>query len=67
MKMQKEDMEICKEAKRNIKRFMYQSKEEVHEQFGRRMNQDVNANRKLFWEELSTRKSICKLIFILHF
>ena len=25
--------------------------EEVHEEFGRKINQDVNGNRKLFWKE----------------
>ena len=33
--------------------YIYQSKKEVHEQFGRKMNQDVNGNRKLFWKEVS--------------
>ena len=27
--------------------------EEVHEQFGRKINQDVNGNRKLFWKGVS--------------
>ena len=31
-----------------------QSKEEVQEQFGKKMDQDVNRNRKLFWKEAST-------------
>ena len=26
---------------------------EVNEQFGGKMNQDVNGNRKLFWKEVS--------------
>ena len=30
-----------------------QSKEEVQEQFGRKMNQHLNGNRKLFWKEVS--------------
>ena len=38
-------LEIYKEKKR--------SKEEVQEQFGRKMNQNVNGNRKLFWKEVS--------------
>ena len=29
------------------------SKEEIQEHFGRKMNQDVNGNRKLFWKEVS--------------
>ena len=33
---------------------MYISEEkEVNEQFGRKMNQDVNGNRKRFWKEVS--------------
>ena len=31
---------------------MYQRKQEVHEQFGRKMNQDVKGNKKLFWKEV---------------
>ena len=33
----------------NIKRCIYQSKKKVNKQFGRKMNQDVDGNRKLFW------------------
>ena len=40
-------LEIYKEGKRKITRCIYQSKEEVQEQFERKMNQDVNGNRKL--------------------
>ena len=43
-------LEVYKEEKREVKRSIYQSKEEVQEQFGRKMNQDVNGNRKLFWK-----------------
>ena len=45
-------METYKKEKRKVKRCIYQSKEEVNEQFGRKMNQDVNGNRKLFWKEV---------------
>ena len=38
--------------KRKVKRCIYQSKEAVQEQFGRKMNQDVNENRKFFWKEV---------------
>ena len=41
-------LEVYKEEKIKVKRCIYQSKEEVHEQFGRKINQDVNGNRKLF-------------------
>ena len=46
-------LKVYKEEKRKAKRYIYQSKEEVQEQFGRKMNQDVNGNRKLFWNEVS--------------
>ena len=46
-------MEGNKEEKRKVKRCIYQSKKEVHEQFGKKMNQEVNGNRKLFWKEVS--------------
>ena len=45
-------MEIYREEKRKIKRCIYQSKKEVNEQFGRKMNRDVDGNRKLFWKEV---------------
>ena len=45
-------LEVYKEKKRNLKRCIYQSKK-VLEQFGRKMNQDVNGNIKLFWKEMS--------------
>ena len=37
---------------RKVKRCIYQSKEEVNEQFGRKMNQYVNGSRKLVWKEV---------------
>ena len=46
-------LEVYKNEKRMIKRCIYESKEEVREQFGRKMNQGVNRNRKLFWKGLS--------------
>ena len=36
--------------------YKYQSKKKVNEQFGRKMNEDVNGNRKLFWKEVSNAK-----------
>ena len=48
-------LEGYKEEKRKVKRCIYKSKKEVHEQFGRKMIQDVNRNRKLFWKEISPR------------
>ena len=35
---------------------MYLSKQKDNEKFGRKMNEDVNGNRKLFWKELSNVK-----------
>ena len=46
-------MEAYREEKRKVKRYVYQSKNEANEQFGRKMNEDVNGNRKLFWKEVS--------------
>ena len=34
--------------KRRIKKSIYQSKKGVQEQFGRKMNEDVNENRNCF-------------------
>ena len=36
-----------------VKKCIYQNKKEVHEQFGRMMNQDAHGKRKLFWKEVS--------------
>ena len=46
-------IKIYKEEKRKVKRCLYQSKKEVNEQFGRKMNHDVDGNRNLFWKEMS--------------
>ena len=46
-------IEVYKEEKRKVKRCIYQSRKEVYEQLGRKINQDVNGNRKLFWKEVS--------------
>ena len=34
----------------------YKSKKKLNEQFGRKMNEDVNGNMKLFWKEVSNAK-----------
>ena len=47
-------MEAYSEEKRKVKGCIYQSKRKVNEQFGRKMNEDVNENRKLFWKEVMT-------------
>ena len=44
-------METYREEKRKIKRCIYQSTKKVNEQFGRKVNEDVSGNRKLFWKE----------------
>ena len=45
-------MKAYKAEKRKVKRFIYQSKKEVNDQFGSKVNQNVNINRELFWEEV---------------
>ena len=49
-------MEAHIEEKTKAKRFIYQSKKKVNEQFERKMNDDVNSNRKLHWKEVSKAK-----------
>ena len=49
-------MEAYREEKRKVKSCVYQSKKKVNEQFGRKINEDVNGNRKLFWNEVSNVK-----------
>ena len=48
-------MEVYREEKR-VKCSTYQSKKKVNEQFERKMNQDVNENRKLFWKHVINAK-----------
>ena len=36
--------------------YIYQSKKKVNEQFGKRMNGDMNGNVKLFWREVCNVK-----------
>ena len=55
MKRQKKDAWKCIE-KRRVKRCIYRSKKKVNEQFGRKMNEDENRNRKLFWKEMNNAK-----------
>ena len=45
-----------REEKRRVKRCIYQSKKKINEQFGRKMDEDMNGNRKLFWKEVSNVK-----------
>ena len=39
-------MEAYREEKRKVIRCIYQSKKKINEQFGKKMNEDVNGNRK---------------------
>ena len=48
-------MEVYREEKK-VKRCIIHSKKKVNEQFGRKMKEDVNVNRILFWKEVSNRK-----------
>ena len=43
-------------VQRKVKRCINQSKKKANEQFGRKMNEDLNGNRKLFWKEVSNVK-----------
>ena len=45
-------LEAYKDEERKVKRCIYQSKK-FQEEFGRKMNQDVNGNTKLFLKEVS--------------
>ena len=49
-------MEMYREKKRKVKMCIYQSKKKLNEQFGRKMNEDVNGNWKLSWKEVSNAK-----------
>ena len=42
--------------KRKVKRCIYQIKNKLNEQFGRKINEDVNRNRKSFRKEVSNVK-----------
>ena len=41
-------LKAYREEKRKFKRCIIQSKKKVNEQYGRKMNEDMNGNRKLF-------------------
>ena len=43
-------MEAYRVDKRKSKRCIYQYKKKVNEQFGRKMNDDVSRDWKLFWK-----------------
>ena len=49
-------MEAYREEKRKVKRCIIQSKKKVNEQFGRKINKDMNGNKRLFWKEVINAK-----------
>ena len=49
-------MEAYREEKRKVKRCIIQRKKKANKQFGRKTNEDVTGNRKLFWKEVSNVK-----------
>ena len=49
-------MEAYREEKRKVKGCIYQSKKKLNELFERKVNEDMNRNRKLFWKEVSNAK-----------
>ena len=48
---------VYKEEKRKAKSVIRRRKKEVNEHFGRRMNEDVQESRKLFWKEVRKIKT----------
>ena len=55
MKRQKKDV-WKRTEKKKVKRCIYRCKKKGNEQFGRKMNEHVNGNRKLFWKEVRNAK-----------
>ena len=49
-------MKAHREEKIKVKMRIYRSKKKVNDQFERKINEDVNGNRKLFWKEVSNFK-----------
>ena len=49
-------IEVYKEETRKVKSCIYHSIKEVNEKYRRKMNEDVDGNRKLFWKEVSNGK-----------
>ena len=49
-------IEAYREEKRKVKMSLYISKKKLNEQCGRKMHEDVNRNRNLFWKEVSNAK-----------
>ena len=45
-------------GKRKVKRCIIQSKKKVNEQFGRKMHEYVNGNKKSFWKDERWRVAV---------
>ena len=60
-----EEKKRCLEAyskeRRKVKRCIYQRKKKVNEQFGKKMDEDVNGNRKLLWNKMRYVKSCSRI------
>ena len=57
IKKQKKDVWKLTEKKREgLKGVYIRAKRKVNEQFERKMNEDENRNRKMFWKEVSNAK-----------
>ena len=52
MRFRKKVMIIYREERRKTKRCISRRKREVNEQFGKKMNEDIQGNKKLFWKEV---------------
>ena len=48
--------ESVQRREKKVIRCIIQGKKKVNKQFGKKMNEDVNGNRKLFWREMSNAK-----------
>ena len=56
MRQKKDVWKRIERRREMLKRCTTQSKKKVNEQFGKKMNEDVNGNRKLFWKEVGNAK-----------
>ena len=45
-------MDVYREERKKTKRCISMRKREVNEQFGKKMNEDIHGNKKLFWKEV---------------
>ena len=56
MKRQNKDVSKHTEKRRERLKGEYIRAKRVNEQFGKKINDDVNGNRKLFWKEVNNAK-----------